>query len=999
MIKKSIYYAFLLIGCIILNGVMFIGFFSTSMNDLEQIKNEPLNLPPSAQSIPLATWWNGSWYLRTNINITTMAGVNYTDYLIEYPMNFTNLLKANSVSGVFDDNSCRVIEWEDSIETNREIPSQFDKAIGFDATNNAIGTLCWVMDGNTISQPGLTTTRTYFIYFDTVINGPKTPANYSDVSNLTITLNAAEDYTLENDKILIKVRDGATRDCAYNVTDKRTNKLLNANNILYAWNIYQWNYGGDNYGTSFYDDFTVTVLTQGPIRTIINMTLEKTNYVYQRFYTMNYLDDTIRMEHFVRAKNNIASAGTWTTQSQWSPGLGGAIADYNLVDSAYGYGGQNFLSDSNTTWDGSNEFTSMELPQAYLGWPHGWTNTQMRTEAWTTIWDEKKFEGVGTIWDPEPINDSSHTYVSCVGYIDNSMATNEGRAGWLYINPKSLSAGQNFTFTMWGQIYNHANGTITKARAKGLQYKPTIVMNNILQKGIPTWNPPPTPSLNNIPSPDTDGTFQLTWSAVENADNYTLYRSNKTITELNITVVKLVEDNILFFDQTNLPQGVYYYALRSNNETGYSEFSNSLRIEVDYPDPDTPTLSASTSTSINGSVYFTWNAVTGADNYTIYRHSSYITVINETLTKLNTSEYLEYREFGLTDNTYYYAVVGTNESGDSDPSNCIAIQVSLDITLPSITTPPTDRTVAEGTIGDKVVWVADDTNKRNWSVYRNETFISTGPWSAATELSTSLNGLLKGIYNFTIYLQDWNNNIRQHSVIITIVDNTKPSFDVEPTLTSMTEDTVNNKLTWIIRDLHPATYSIYRNGTIQGTTQLWSEAPFSVVVSLDGLLKGDYNFTIFINDTSSNWAESTVIVQVRDKIPPQITTPADITYYLGQTNIFIKWTATDRSPKSYRIYRNGTSVDTGAWISNETIEWNIDSLAAGIYNYTIVFIDEDGNSNSDTVMVTVIDPNASDPSDQPFFFEAWFWSAIGASATVIFGIYELIKRKSKAEPK
>ena len=114
-------------------------------------------------------WWNVSWHYRFRLEINSTS-YSRTDWPIEQFVNFTDLLP----SGTFDENSVRVFEYSQSGDILYEVPSQFEKDENFDASTNAAGTLVFLMNGTT--QPNVK--RIYFVYYDTVENGPKGTPNY-----------------------------------------------------------------------------------------------------------------------------------------------------------------------------------------------------------------------------------------------------------------------------------------------------------------------------------------------------------------------------------------------------------------------------------------------------------------------------------------------------------------------------------------------------------------------------------------------------------------------------------------------------------------------------------------------------------------------------------------------------------------------------------------------------------------------------------------------------
>jgi len=89
--------------------------------------------------------------------------------------------------------------------------------------------------------------------------------------------------------------------------------------------------------------------------------------------------------------------------------------------------------------------------------------------------------------------------------------------------------------------------------------------------------------------------------------------------------------------------------------------------------------------------------------------------------------------------------------------------------------------------------------------------------------------------------------------------------------------------------------------------------------------------------------------------PPELSAPEDIAYEEGARGQVINWTVEDRNPETYVLYNNSVQMDSGLWM-NGTITWNVDGLALGTYNITLVARDLFNNSASDTVWVTVTTP-------------------------------------------
>ncbi|MFX1502875.1 MAG: hypothetical protein ACFFDH_18080, partial [Promethearchaeota archaeon] len=137
--------------------------------------------------------------------------------------------------------------------------------------------------------------------------------------------------------------------------------------------------------------------------------------------------------------------------------------------------------------------------------------------------------------------------------------------------------------------------------------------------------------------------------------------------------------------------GVYFFVLNRENPPDESPGAFTLSSDADDPDDD-------------GKFTLTWGAADGAMNYSVYEYSSYITVINGSLTTLATSiTNLSRSLTGYTNGTYYFIVVAHNAQGDT-LSNChkviVAVPPEIWIT-PGITGIPEEQWIKIGLMGDK----------------------------------------------------------------------------------------------------------------------------------------------------------------------------------------------------------------------------------------------------------------------------------------------------------
>jgi len=91
-------------------------------------------------------------------------------------------------------------------------------------------------------------------------------------------------------------------------------------------------------------------------------------------------------------------------------------------------------------------------------------------------------------------------------------------------------------------------------------------------------------------------------------------------------------------------------------------------------------------------------------------------------------------------------------------------------------------------------------------------------------------------------------------------------------------------------------------------------------------------------------------------IKPQVTSPPDIEYLEGSTGNVIIWTVTDSETNdgNYTLFQNDTQKYTGTWISGLALNYTVDGLTLGVYNFSIIAYDNHSQQVQDSVIVSVI---------------------------------------------
>ncbi len=160
---------------------------------------------------------------------------------------------------------------------------------------------------------------------------------------------------------------------------------------------------------------------------------------------------------------------------------------------------------------------------------------------------------------------------------------------------------------------------------------------------------------------DAQGRPTLKWNAVSGAAKYEVYRARSrsgeyikysTVTGTSYTNTSYIEDG-----------NTYYYKVRALDASGTAGAWSSI-VSVTYRAASTGTLPAPTVTGGNdaqGRPTLTWNAVTGAAKYEVYRARSqsgdYIKYSTVTGTSYTNTSYIE------DGNTYYYKVRALDANG------------------------------------------------------------------------------------------------------------------------------------------------------------------------------------------------------------------------------------------------------------------------------------------------------------------------------------------------
>ncbi|MFX1547184.1 MAG: hypothetical protein ACFFCU_13365 [Promethearchaeota archaeon] len=295
----------------------------------------------------------------------------------------------------------------------------------------------------------------------------------------------------------------------------------------------------------------------------------------------------------------------------------------------------------------------------------------------------------------------------------------------------------------------------------------------------------------------------------------------------------------------------------------------------------------------------------------------------------------------------------------------------IDIDEPTLVVSPTDFTVFEHELTqiDAPFWQLHDhdPNLGTFELYRDSILVKAGVWTPTNgTISVPIENLAPGIYTFDAEFRDASDNMRFSTVQVTVKDILAPyvwphdPIYFEPVYTA-------SWFEFFISEPHLSSYKLFRNGTEIDSKTITSNFPF-ILVNIEDLKPGYYNFTLVVEDESRNVATELVQVYVTDYTPPYIKRPPDLVFSEGTTGHSIHWEILEANPHNYSLYLNDQLIDSGTLLeTNFTI--TVDTLTLGFHTYLLLVYDEQGSSHSMACHVAVVDitaPTLSKVSDCRF---------------------------------
>ena len=440
---------------------------------------------------------------------------------------------------------------------------------------------------------------------------------------------------------------------------------------------------------------------------------------------------------------------------------------------------------------------------------------------------------------------------------------------------------------------------------------------------------------------DAQGRPTLKWNAVSGAAKYEVYRARSkdgdyikysTVTGTSYTNTSYIESG-----------STYYYKVRALDANGTAGAWSSI-VSVTYKQ----TLSAPTVTGGNdsqGRPTLTWNAVSGAAKYEVYRARSlngdYIKYSTVTGTSYTNTSYIE------NGNTYYYKVRALKSDGTAGAwSSIVSVTYKQTLSAPTVT----GGNDSQGR--PTLKWNAVS-GAAKYEVYRARskdgtyTKYSTTTGTAYTNSSYLTSG---ATYYYKVRALGANGNAGPYSAVVSVTCRLKLTA---PSVTGGTDAQGRPTLKWNAVS-GAAKYEVYRARSMNGDYIKYSTVTGTSYTNTSYLANGTtYYYKVRALGSDGSYGPYSTPVSVTYKAPfgaPLVTGSKD-----SQGRPALKWDKVTDAAK-YEVYRARSKDGTYSLMSTQSATGytNTSYLANGTtYYYKVRALKANGTASAYSSVVTI----------------------------------------------
>lgn len=454
--------------------------------------------------------------------------------------------------------------------------------------------------------------------------------------------------------------------------------------------------------------------------------------------------------------------------------------------------------------------------------------------------------------------------------------------------------------------------------------------------------------------------FGVKWVAEEDhVMDFVLYINGTVVPTTDIEFRRAYGTNLwnvtYWFPSNSYTEGLWNLTLVVSDMSGFSS-QHSNYVNLTAPDLTIPVMGTLPSSTINQSNddllifsasddypdYFeTW-----ANQELIYsgqwQNQSEVALDADELPLLLGLNDLQLRVYDLSGNSYFH-----NWS-----------LVVYDVDVPVFLSIPENLTISEHELitAKPLTWVLGDDNPDNYTVYLNGTPIRKGIWLRYNNtINLIFSPLRKGVHEIVFEAEDLSGNKASVTTILTIIDTAAP--DIRPMNPIVYAPCFSaDWFDFSFAEVYPRNYSLFVNDSLVDQGEAYDYHQI-IQASLAGLYPGMYNFTLAVTDESNNTGMGSVLVTVADYTPPSILGSPYLIVGEG-VNQSLSWVVNENNPKSYKVYQNGSLIESGQLDQTNgsySLEVQLGTLSLGHYEYVITVEDQSGFITSLVTFVKVVD--------------------------------------------
>ena len=430
------------------------------------------------------------------------------------------------------------------------------------------------------------------------------------------------------------------------------------------------------------------------------------------------------------------------------------------------------------------------------------------------------------------------------------------------------------------------------------------------------------------------GKPKLTWNAVSGATSYRVFRSESRGTGYSL----LGTTSSTSYVNTGAAAGkIYYYRVKAVNSVGTSVYSNIVSGKAKTAAPAAPTVTMTYSDS--GKPKLTWNAVSGATSYRVFRSESRGTGYS----LLGTTSSTSYVNTGAAvGKTYYYRVKAVNSVGTSAYSNIVSGKAKAAApAAPSVT-------AGNSSTGKpRLTWKAVS-GAVSYRIYRSESR-GTGYSLLGTTSSTSYvnTGAAAGkTYYYRVKAVNRDGVASAYSNIVSA--KAKAAVPAAPSVTASNSSTGRPRLTWKAVS-GAVSYRIYRSESRGSGYSLLGTTTSTSYTNTGAAVGKTYYYRVkAVNSVGTSGYSNIVSGKAKAAAP---AAPSVTMTYADSGKPKLTWNAVSGAT-SYRVFRS-ESRGTGYSLLGTTSSTSYVNTGAAVgktYYYRVKAVNSVGTSGYSNIV-------------------------------------------------